>query len=50
MIENEKVNVFELKRRLKSMKEDIRAIRIKNCISDRGRFESVDILLLREDL
>lgn len=48
--ENQKVSVFEIKRKLKAMKNDIRVIRIIGCESDRDRFESLEILLLREDL
>lgn len=50
IIENEVINIFEIKRKLKQMRSFIRVIRISNCISNKNRFESLNILLLREDL
>ncbi|KAL4462391.1 hypothetical protein ABPG72_010039 [Tetrahymena utriculariae] len=50
IINQKNVDVFKVKKQLKEMKNHLKTIKIVNCTSDRDRFESVDILLLREDL
>ncbi|EAS03964.2 transmembrane protein, putative (macronuclear) [Tetrahymena thermophila SB210] len=50
IINQKNVDVYNVKKQLKDMKNHLKSIKIINCTSNRDRFESVDILLLREDL
>ncbi|KAL4442354.1 hypothetical protein ABPG74_005695 [Tetrahymena malaccensis] len=50
IINSKNIDVFNVKKQLKNMKNQLKTIKIVNCTSNRDRFESVDILLLREDL